>query len=186
MVETIQVNGGAPHAPTPRAEQVPYAVCLCIGLGGLFAGVTGPLLSTFIPPLVRDALGEDRTAIALVMAIDNGLLLLLVPWSGAASERSSAAGRGRRPIVIGGLALSALGMALFPWSARFALLALTSAAWTFPTVNSYPMFVEPVPRERRGVLSALFLLCRAIGGGVGDPMNGALFDLFGSYRRRCS
>jgi predicted MFS family arabinose efflux permease len=62
------------------------------------------------------------------------------------------------------------------------LLALTSAAWTFPTVNSYPMFVEPIPRERRGVLSALFLLCMAIGGGVGDPMNGALFDLFGSYR----
>jgi hypothetical protein len=42
-----------------------------IGLGGLFAGVTGPLLSTFVPPLVRGALGEHRTAIGLVMAIDN-------------------------------------------------------------------------------------------------------------------
>ena len=62
------------------------------------------------------------------------------------------------------------------------LLALASAAWTFPTVNSYPMFVEPIPRERRGVLSSLFLLCMALGGGIGDPMNGALFDLFGSYR----
>ena len=62
------------------------------------------------------------------------------------------------------------------------LLALASAAWTFPTVNAYPMFVEPIPRERRGVLSALFLLCMALGGGIGDPMNGVLFDLFGSYR----
>ena len=62
------------------------------------------------------------------------------------------------------------------------LLALASAAWTFPTVNAYPMFVEPIPRERRGVLAALFLLCMALGGGIGDPMNGALFDLFGSYR----
>ena len=62
------------------------------------------------------------------------------------------------------------------------LLALASAAWTFPTVNGYPMFVEPIPRERRGVLAALFLLCMALGGGIGDPMNGALFDLFGSYR----
>ena len=391
MTETIQVTESAPVAPVERADRVPYAVCLCIGLGGLFAGVTGPLLSTFIPPLVRDALGDHRTAIGAVMAIDNVLLLLLVPWSGAASDRSSAAGRGRLPIVIGGLVLSALGMALFPWSARFGiagiigaivllytginvqrspfqalvadavpsrfrslatgsvtfqmcvgaivflmlgkmlgmrfafliaaatvlviavglraglveppphgstaveatfrslldalrdalrgtvpgmraifvaalflqltfqtfttwfalhgterfavrpedvtigfiawaiggvigalpagwvgvrfgrrnamllgflvmsaclvaldrvssvslavpLLALTSAAWTFPTVNSYPMFVEPIPRDRRGVLSALFLLCMAIGGGVGDPMNGALFDLFGSYR----
>jgi predicted MFS family arabinose efflux permease len=62
------------------------------------------------------------------------------------------------------------------------LLALASAAWTFPTVNAYPMFVEPIPPERRGVLAALFLLCMALGGGIGDPMNGALFDLFGSYR----
>jgi maltose/moltooligosaccharide transporter len=389
--ETIQVSDSEAATPAPRAERVPYAVCLCIGLGGLFAGVTGPLLSTFIPPLVRDALGDHRTAIGMVMAIDNLLLLLLVPWSGAASDRSSAAGRGRLPIVIGGLVLSALGMALFPWSARFGiagiiaaiillytginvqrspfqalvadavpsrfrslatgsvtfqmcvgaivflmlgkmlgmrpafliaaatvlaiaaglraglveppphgttaveatfrslfdalrdalkgtvpgmraifvaalllqltfqtfttwfalhgterfgvrpedvtigfiawavggvfgalpagwigtrfgrrnamligfllmsvclvaldrvssvslatpLLALTSAAWTFPTVNSYPMFVEPIPRERRGVLAALFLLCMALGGGIGDPMNGMLFDLFGSYR----
>jgi maltose/moltooligosaccharide transporter len=62
------------------------------------------------------------------------------------------------------------------------LLMLASAAWTFPTVNAYPMFVEPIPRERRGVLSALFLLCMALGGAVGDPMNGVIFDLAGSYR----
>jgi MFS family permease len=392
--DDILVTTGAPAAPTTPAApatRVPYAVCLCVGLGGLFAGVTGPLLSTFVPPLVRDALGEHRTTIGLVMAIDNVLLLLLVPWSGAASDRASAAGRGRLPLVIGGLALSSLGMALFPWSARFGiagiiaaivllytginvqrspfqalvadavpsrfrslavgsvtfqmcagaivflmlgrmlgmrpafliaavtvvaiaaglrfglvepppegtpaaeatfrslfdalkdaltgvvpgmraifvaalllqlvfqtfttwfalhgterfgvrpedvtigfiawavggvigalpagwvgvrfgrrnamllgffmmgvclvaldrvtsvttatpLLALASAAWTLPTVNAYPMFVEPIPRARRGVLASLFLLCMALGGGVGDPMNGALFDLFGSYR----
>ncbi len=388
VTDDIQVRADAPAVPAAR---VPYGVCLCIGLGGLFAGVTGPLLSTFIPPMVRDVLGEHRTAIGLVMAIDNVLLLLLVPWSGTASDRSSAAGRGRLPLVIGGLVLSALGMALFPWAPRFGiagiiaailllytginvqrspfqalladavpsrfrslatgsvtfqmclgaivflmlgrmlgmrsafliaaatvlliaaalrvglveppshgtpaaeatfgslldalkdalrgvvpgmraifvaalflqlvfqtfttwfalhgterfgvrpedvtigfiawaiggvigalpagyvgvrfgrrnamlfgffimaaclialdrvtsvtqatpLLALASAAWTFPTVNAYPMFVEPIPRERRGVLSALFLLCMALGGGIGDPMNGVLFDLFGSYR----
>lgn len=394
MPDHIQVTSDAPATlatPAAPVARVPYAVCLCVGLGGLFAGVTGPLLSTFVPPLVRGALGDHRTAIGLVMAIDNVLLLLLVPWSGAASDRSSAAGRGRLPIVVAGLVLSSLGMALFPLSARFGiagiiaaivllysginvqrspfqalvadavpsrfrslatgsvtfqmcvgaivflmlgralgmrpaffiaaatvlaiaaalrfglvepaahgtpaaeatfrslyhalreavggtapgmraifvaalllqltfqtfttwfalhgterfgvrpedvtigfiawaiggvigalpagwagvrfgrrnamllgflvmaaclvaldrvtslslatpLLALASAAWTFPTVNAYPMFVEPIPRARRGVLSALFLLCMALGGGIGDPMNGALFDLAGSYR----
>jgi maltose/moltooligosaccharide transporter len=371
--------------------RTPYAVCLCIGLGGLFSGVTGPLLSTFVPPLVQGALGDHRTAIGAVMAIDNVLLLLLVPWAGAASDRASTSGRGRLPMIIAGLVLAAIGMALFPWSGRFGiagviaaivvlytgvnvqrspfqalvadavpsrfrslatgsitfqmcvgaivflmlgralgmrvafliaactvlviavalrlglreppphgaqaseatfrslfdaawdalrgvlpgmraifiaslllqltfqtfttwfalhaterfgvkpddvtigfiawavggvigalpaglvgvrfgrrnamllgfaimagclvaldrvtsmsnatpLLALASAAWTFPTVNAYPLFVEPIPRERRGVLSALFLLCVALGGGIGDPMNGALFDLFGAYR----
>ena len=32
------------------------------------------------------------------------------------------------------------------------------------------------------MLAALFLLCMALGGAIGDPLNGALFDLFGGYR----
>jgi hypothetical protein len=61
----------APAAALPARS--PYSQCLLIGLGGLFAGVTGPLLSTFIPPLVRDAIGEHRVVIGAVMAIDNVL-----------------------------------------------------------------------------------------------------------------
>jgi MFS family permease len=375
----------------PREEAPPYLTCAIIGLGGLFAGVTGPLLSAFVPLLVRQALGDHRTLIGLVMAIDNVLLLLLVPWAGAASDRARARGKGRLPIVLGAFLLAAAGMALFPfsvssgiagviaaivvlysginlqrspvqaliadlvpsayrslatgsvtfqmcvgavvflmlgralgmkpaflagsitvlaiaalfkvalrepavsesqaveatfrslggalWTAirgeipgmraifaatflvqltfqtfttwfslhgteRFgvraedvtlgfiawamggvfgalpagflgvrigrrnamllglgvmvaallalhfvssftalaALLALVSAAWTFPMVNAYPLFVEPVPPARRGVLAALFLLSMALGGAIGDPLNGSLFDLVSSYR----
>ena len=377
---------------TPTAElRTPYGQLILIGLGGLFFGVTGPLLSTFIPPLVRDALGDRRTFIGIVMSIDNVLLLLLVPWAGAASDRMAAAGHGRRRIVLGGLVLASLGMAVFPrspgfgiagvigamvvlysginlfrspfqalipdtvpsrfrslatgsvtfqmcvgaiaflmlgrmlgmhrafalaavavlgiavaflaalreppigeshagdatyramlialwssirgavpglraifvatlllqltfqsfttwyalhaterygirpedvtigfiaWAAggvigalpagmigvrlgrrnailvgfgmmgaalfaldrvtelRYAtpLLALASASWTLPSVNAYPLFVEPIPRRHRGILAALFLLAMAFGGMIGDPLNGALFDLFSSYR----
>jgi MFS family permease len=372
-------------------ERTPYFRCMLVGLGGLFAGVTGPLLSTFVPPLVRDVLGEHRTAIGAVMAIDNVLLLLLVPWAGVASDRASNRGRSRLPLVLLGFGMASAGMALFPastrlglwglvaaivllysginiqrspfqalvadlvpsrhrplatasvtfqmcvgaivflmlgrivgmqpaffiaaatvlaiavafaaglqdrrapdttaveatfrslldaaWSAargaipgvravflaslllqmifqsfttwfalhgteRFGvrpedvtigfiawalggvigalpagvigvrigrrnamllgfglmlacviildrisavgaavpLLALTSAAWTLPTVNAYPLFIEQIPPQQRGVLSAVFLLAMALGGAVGDPLNGALFDLFGSYR----
>ncbi len=388
---------------TPRQEATPYLTCVVIGLAGLFAGVTGPLLSNFVPLLVRETLGDHRTVIGFVMAIDNVLLLLLVPWAGAASDRASARGRGRLPIVLGAFILAAAGMALFPFSVSFgiggviaaivvlyaginiqrspvqaliadlvpsrhrplatgsvtfqmcvgavvflmlgrmlgmraaflvasitvlaiavmfkvalhepplsesraveavenvetvetvettfsslgsavwttlrgelpgaraifaatflvqltfqtfttwfslhgterfgvrpedvtvgfiawamggvfgalpagvvgvrigrrnamllglavmtvalvalhfvrsftavaALLALVSAAWTFPTVNAYPLFVEPIPPARRGVLAALFLLSMALGGAIGDPLNGSLFDLSGSYR----
>ena len=374
-----------------RSAAIPYRALALIGLGGLFAGVTGPLLSTFIPPLVRDAVGEHRTLIGTIMAIDNVLLLALVPWAGPLSDRASARGRGRLPIILAGFVLSALGMAVLPssaayglpllvgaivllhtginvqrapfqalladlvpsryrslatgsvtfqmcvgaiaflmlgrmlgmqgafliaagsvltiaaafalglhetapaesrhaevtyrslaeaaWSAirgvipglrpvflatlllqltfqtfttwyalhgteRFGvrpedvttgfiawavggvigalpagfigvrvgrrnamlvgfavmtacllaldrvthithavpLLALASACWTLPTVNAYPLFVEPIPPHRRGVLASLFLLCLALGGAVGDPLNGRLFDLFGGYR----
>jgi MFS family permease len=374
----------------PRAK-TPYGSLALIGLGGLFAGVTGPLLSTFIPPLVRGALGDHRTAIGAVMAIDNVLLLLLVPWAGPASDRASARGRGRLPMVLTAFALSSLGMALLPASAAFGLamligamvilhtginlqrspfqalvadlvpsryrslatgsvtfqmcvgaivflmlgrilgmqlafliaagtvlgigiafavglrepkvsdaqaaevtfrslteaawaavrgavpgmrpvfiaslllqltfqtfttwyalhgterfgvrpedvttgfiawavggvigalpagfvgvrigrrnamlvgfgimavtlfaldrvtsinaavplLALASASWTFPTVNAYPLFVEPVPKARRGALVSLFLLCNALGGAIGDPLNGRIFDMLNGYR----
>jgi maltose/moltooligosaccharide transporter len=380
-----------PQATTTPAARTPYFACLVIGLGGLFAGVTGPLLSNFVPPLVRDALGDHRTAIGGVMAIDNFLLLLLVPWAGAASDRASASGRGRRWLAVYGFLLAALGMVILPPSAKFGivglitaivvlytginiqrspvqalvadvvpsryrslaagsvmfqmclgailflmlgrilgmqtafmiaaatvlaisvafafglrepdlpgppeaeatfrslidavlsavrgeipglrtifvaslllqmtfqsfttwfalhgterfgvtpdevtlgfiawaiggiigalpagfigvrlgrrnamllgfalmaaslialdrvatvgqaapLLALVSASWTLPMVNAYPLFVEPIPAHRRGVLAALFLLSMALGGAIGDPMNGGIFDLAGSYR----
>jgi maltose/moltooligosaccharide transporter len=382
------IDTASPAAP---AHPVPYAQCVLLGLGGLFSGVTGPLLSTFVPPLVRAVLGDQRTLIGLVMAIDNVLLLLLVPWAGAASDGARARGRGRMSIVLPGFLLASAGMALFPmspalgmagvigamvvlysginlvrsplhalvadlvpsrhrslamgsvtfqmcagaivflmlgrslgmqaafivaagtvlaialalwlgareragavsaaaettlreigaaaWSAargtlpaarsifaatfllqltfqtfttwyalhateRFGLrpedvtigfvawalggmlgalpagligvrlgrrnamllgfammascllaldrvtstptaallLALASASWTLPSVNAYPLFVEPIPPERRGVLAALFLLSMALGGMIGDPLNGAMFDVAGGYR----
>jgi MFS family permease len=387
---TATLVSDAPPEPVSPAR-VPYGTCAVVGLGGLFAGVTGPLLSAFVPILVQAAIGEQRTVIGAVMAIDNVLLFLLVPWAGAASDRASAAGRGRLAIVLGGFVLSSVGMALFAspvvagitgliaamillytginvqrapfqalvadlvpsrhrslatgsvtfqmcvgaivflmlgqvlgmrpafliasatvleiaaafalslrepaeprsqaaeatfrsladaaWTAvrgdiagmraifvaslllqltfqtfttwfalhgteRFGLrpedvtigmiawavggvlgalpagyiggrmgrrnaillgfglmivclaalqgvatlaqatplLALASASWTLPTVNTYPLFVEPVPRERRGILAALFLLCMALGGAIGDPLNGAIFDVAGSYQ----
>jgi MFS family permease len=410
----LPVDRSATAEPRVRAR-APLGTCALIGLGGLFAGVTGPLLSTFIPPLVRDVLGDQRTAIGAVMAIDNVLLLALVPWAGPASDRAASRGRGRRGLVVAGMVLAAAGMALLPastgrglavlvaalvvlhtgvnvqraplqalladvvpsrwrslatgsvtfqmcagaiaflmlgralgmraaftvaaltvlaiaialalglrerpagprapaggssasalraptaadvtaadataadvtfaslagavwagargavpglrpvfvaalllqltfqtfttWYALHAterfgvpasqvtvgfiawavggvlgalpagavgvrvgrrtamlgglavmagalvaldrvatpgqavpLLALASAAWTFPTVNAYPLFVEPVPSARRGTLVSVFLLCSALGGAVGDPLNGRLFDLFGGYR----
>ena len=384
-------TGSLVAGPIPLTQRSPYVTCALIGLGGLFAGVTGPLLSAFVPPLVRDALGDRRTLIGLVMALDNVLLLLLVPLAGAASDRTSARGRGRLPIVLAGFVLAAIGMMLFPWAPAFGiagvvgamvltysginlqrspfhalladlvpsqyrslangsvtfqmcvgavvflmlgrilgikpafliaaasvlvialvsaiglrepttatssepeatlrslidaamaavrgavpgmraifvatfllqltfqsfttwyslhgterfgvtpadvtigfiawafggvigalpagvigsrigrrnamlvgfalmavclfalhsvsdmaytvpLLALASASWTMPMVNAYPLFVEPIPPARRGVLAAMFLLCMALGGLVGDPLNGTLFDLFGGYR----
>jgi MFS family permease len=62
------------------------------------------------------------------------------------------------------------------------LIALASAGWALPTVNAYPLFVELVPRHIRGVFAALYLLCAALGGAVGDPWNGGLFDVLSSYR----
>jgi predicted MFS family arabinose efflux permease len=93
---------------------------------------------------------------------------------------------GRRNAILLGFALMAASLVALDLVATIGqavpLLALASAAWTFPMVNAYPLFVEPVPPGRRGVLSALFLLCMALGGAIGDPLNGAFFDVVGGYR----
>jgi MFS family permease len=62
------------------------------------------------------------------------------------------------------------------------LIALASAAWTLPMANAYPLFIEAVPPRHRGFLGALFLLSIALGGAIGDPLNGSLFARYGGYR----
>ena len=49
-------------------------------------------------------------------------------------------------------------------------------------VNAYPLFVELVPKPLWGALASLYLLCMGLGGAIGDPLNGVLFDLLGGYR----
>jgi predicted MFS family arabinose efflux permease len=93
---------------------------------------------------------------------------------------------GRRNAMLLGFGLMALCLVALDRVSSAALttplLALASASWTLPTVNAYPLFVEPIPRRSRGVLASLFLLCMALGGAIGDPLNGFLFDLVGGYR----
>ena len=92
---------------------------------------------------------------------------------------------GRRNAMLLGFGLMAVCLvalnAVTSLAQAIPLLALASASWTLPTVNGYPLFVEPVPSSQRGVLAALFLLCMALGGALGDPLNGSIFDLIGGY-----
>jgi MFS family permease len=93
---------------------------------------------------------------------------------------------GRRRAMLLGFGLMLACLVALDRVARVAhavpLLALASASWTLPTVNAFPLFIEGTPRYARGVLAALFLLCMALGGVVGDPLNGGLFDLADGYR----
>ena len=150
-----------------QRARTPVLLCALVGLGGLFAGVTGPLLSNFIPLIVRDAIGEHRTAIGGVMAIDNVLLLLLVPWAGAASDRAIARGRGRLPIVLGAFVLAAAGMALFPAAPAFGLGGVIGAMvvlYTGINVQRSPfhaLMTDLVPSRYRSLANAsvMFQMC---------------------------
>ena len=156
-----EISDARPRSP------IPFRACVLIGLGGLFAGVTGPLLSTFIPPLVRDAVGDNRTTIGAIMAIDNVLLLLLVPLTGPASDRASVRGRGRLPLVLAGYVLSAAGMALLPFSSSLGLAFLVGAIIVLHTgINSQKspfqaLVADIVPSRHRSLAtsSITFQMC---------------------------
>lgn len=124
---STEAAAGTAAGTLASSRRTPYLTLAIVGLGGLFAGATGPLLSTFVPLLVRDTLGDNRTAIGAVMAIDNVLLLLLVPWAGVLSDRATQRGVGRLPLVLAGFVLAAAGMAIFPASAQFGLIGLIAA-----------------------------------------------------------
>ena len=93
---------------------------------------------------------------------------------------------GRRTAMVAGFALMAACFAVLDrvatLSAAVPLLALASACWTLPQVNAYPLFIEQIPRARRGVLASLYLLAMALGGLIGHPFNGVVFDLLDGYR----
>ena len=160
-------DGARSRSAAVPSHRAAYRSCLLVGLGGLFAGVTGPLLSTFVPILVRDALGDQRTAIGAVMAIDNVLLLLLVPWAGILSDRAVNRGRSRLPLVLLGYLLAAAGMAIFPMSAALGLAGIVGAIVVlYAGLNlqrsPFQAFVaDVIPSRQRSLATAsiMFQMC---------------------------
>ena len=154
---------GAARSVAPRGASSRYRLCAVVGLGGLFAGVTGPLLSAFVPLLVASALGEQRMAIGVLMALDNLLLIVLVPWAGPASDRS---GR-RMPLVLTGFLLASAGMALVPVSAGLGLplliaaLVLLYAGINLQRAPFQALIADVVPSRDRSLATAsvTFQMC---------------------------
>ena len=181
----MSVSSAAPvllqTAGDVRAVRTPYLLLALIGLGGFFNGVTGPLLSAFIPPLVQEALGDRRTAIGIVMTIDNVLLLLLVPWAGAASDRS-ASRHGRLPLVVTGLLLASVGMALIPWAGTAGLAGVVAALVVLHTGTNLPrapfqaLLADAVPSRFRSLAAAsgTFQMCV---GAIAFLMLGQVFGM---------
>jgi maltose/moltooligosaccharide transporter len=164
-----QLSRTASHSAVVARDvsRAAYVAAALVGLGGLFAGVTGPLLSNYVPILVRDALGDQRTAIGAVMAVDNVLLLLLVPWAGIASDRAVNRGKSRLPLVLLGYLLAAVGMAIFPASAALGIWGIVGAIvvlYSGLNIQRSPfqaLMADIVPSRYRSLATAsvMFQMC---------------------------
>lgn len=121
---------------------LPVRHILLLGLAGLATGAIGPLYSTFVPPMV-DAVVETDVTIGLILAIDNALLFVLVPWTGAVSDQRAARGQSRRPLVVGGLLVAAAGMAALAGAGASGLGVLLLAI----VVLNVGQFIQRAPTQ---------------------------------------
>jgi MFS family permease len=117
--------------------------------------------------------------LGLVVSVFGILLAGAQPAVGALGDRI-----GRRPLLIGGMAVFAFATLLMPLATRFeALLGLRglqglALACTVPT--SLAVIAALVPTQRRGRAMGLYATARMLGFGVGPLIGGAVLDYAGT------
>jgi len=98
--------------------------------------------------------------------------------TGALSDRT-----GRRPLIVGGMLLQALGLGVFAWAGSFAWWALAAGILGVGTAAVYPTLIAQVsdllaPHDRAGGVG-IYRLWRDLGYVAGGLLSGALADLLG-------
>jgi MFS family permease len=193
-VLAIGLHGAPRPRPTSAEAMVhSFSAALAAALRGVVPGMRAIFVASFLLQLTFQTFstwyalhGTERFAISPEEVTVGFIAWALGGVAGALPAGVIGSHIGRRNAMLLGFGLMAICLLALDRvtqaSHAAVLLALASASWTLPSVNAYPLFVEPTPAHRRGALAALFLLCMALGGVVGDPLNGALFDLLDGYR----
>lgn len=110
----------------------PYlATTFLVGLGFFTMGLMDSLYDVYVPQFLRPllvALGADRpnTWIGLIMTLDNGFALFLIPIVSHLSDNTRTRIGRRMPYILVTLPLSALFFALIPFAADFGTTARTA------------------------------------------------------------
>ena len=196
-VSPVQVMSDASEAVTDYALGNPYVAGPdAVGEGPVIAKVGGRFIAAYIfayfglnlvmlmPALfslahkvqVIDPVGKD-TSLGLVIGLGSIVGLLMGPVAGVLSDATRFSWGRRRPWIIGGLVLSALGalvVAVAPniptmilgWSICQLAVAVISAGYN-------PILAEHVPSAQRGKVGAL--------GGVSASFAGVGASLIGSF-----
>lgn len=154
-----------------------------LGLCYLAQQVSWALYNAYLPLLYGRLVASDA-AIGLVMVVDNVAALTVQPHFAAMSDRVQTRLGRRRPFVLAGMPLAALGMALIPRAPRLPAMVLATLAMNLgvalfagPSLALLPDVTPPPYRSRaNGIVMAM--------GGVGALL--AFFLLSPLYRVRPS
>ncbi|HEV7199959.1 MAG TPA: MFS transporter [Candidatus Limnocylindria bacterium] len=161
-------------AASPSRLLTPAFVLLAVATLAYFIADGMTLPAT--PLYVTDALGGDDVAVGLTVGAFGLTALILRPLSGALADR-----RGRRPLLIGGSALFAIGMLGHLVAVSVPLLIamrlLLGAAEAFMFVAALTTASDLAPDDRRGEAINYLSLSLYVGIAIGPLIGEALLDV---------
>ncbi len=158
-----------------------------LGFGFLGVSVIWALYNAYVPIFLKDSFHLRSTLIGLVMTIDNILAIVLLPYLGALSDRTSTRLGRRRPYILVGSVLALVFFLFIPWITalqRLGLMMLVIILMNF----SMAVFRSPVIALMPDITPSRF---RSQANGIINFMGGlgALLVFFGGkplYDRRVS
>lgn len=163
-------------AATPSRLLTPAFVLLAVATLAYFIADGMTLPAT--PLYVTDALGGGDVAVGLTVGAFGLTALILRPLSGSLADR-----RGRRPLLIGGSALFAIGMLGHLVAVSVPILigmrVLLGAAEAFMFVAALTTASDLAPDERRGEAINYLSLSLYVGIAIGPLIGEALLDAAG-------
>lgn len=148
-----------------------YRRTFFVGLAFLSICSFWQMYDNIIPLILQNTFGLGETVTGVVMALDNVLAILLLPFFGALSDRVDTKWGRRTPFIVCGTALAIVFMLVLPMADRLANLPLFVGA-LFGTLISMGLYRSPAvalmpdltPNRLRSKANAVINLMGAVGG----------------------
>lgn len=143
-----------------------------IFIGMAFLGILAfwQLYDVIIPLILENTFNLDKTITGFVMSLDNILALILLPFFGALSDRTSTPIGKRMPFILIGTIVAALGLILIPYAANksnfllfniaLAIVLLATAFYRSPAIALMP---DLTPKPLRSKANAIINLVGTLG-----------------------
>lgn len=154
-----------------------------LGFGFMSISVVASLYDSYMGKFYEEFIASS-TIVGLIMAIDNAFGMTLQPWFGALSDRTQSSWGRRRPFLLIGMPIAALGVMAIPFARTSGLLPLllvtivlnvALAVFRSPTVALMPDFTpSPLRSLANGVINLMGGLGSALallGGSILYAMN---------------
>jgi MFS family permease len=153
-----------PSRPSRPTLLTPAFLALAVAVLAYFIADGMPL--PVLPPYVLDRLGGDELALGIVFGAFSLTAIILRPWAGRASDV-----RGRRPLIVAGCVLFAIGMLGHLVAVSIPLLIvmrlILGVAEAFLFVAALSAANDLAPDDRRGEAVSLISLSLYLGVAVG-------------------